>query len=101
MPAVTVVGAIVAAGGFSDLMLPWLTVMALAAPGLAAVCAIHAAPGKTRIAGVGNYRTVLLGGGFRMRDRAPRGRLSGWRYPPPRACRPSAIGRSGAAGCEN
>ena len=42
MTLVTAVGAVVAAGGFSELMLPWLTVMALAAPGLAAVCAIHA-----------------------------------------------------------
>jgi hypothetical protein len=42
MVLVTVVGAAVAAVGFADLMLPWLTVMALAAPGLVAVCVVHA-----------------------------------------------------------
>ena len=36
-----------AAAGFADLMLPWLTVMALAAPGLVAVCAIHVAARRT------------------------------------------------------
>jgi cytosine permease len=43
--AVTVVGTIVAALDFSELMLGWLTVMALAAPGLAAICVVHAVRG--------------------------------------------------------
>ena len=43
--AVTAVGTVVAALDFSDLMLGWLTVMALAAPGLVAVCAVHALRG--------------------------------------------------------
>jgi cytosine permease len=58
--AVTVVGTVVAALDFSDLMLGWLTVMALAAPGLAAVCLVHAvrgggaAPGW-RVAGLSSW----------------------------------------------
>ncbi|MBJ7454465.1 MAG: cytosine permease [Thermoleophilia bacterium] len=64
MPAVTVVGTIVAAGGFSGLMLPWLTVMALAAPGLAAVCAIHAARGKAASPGWGTTGLCCWGAGF-------------------------------------
>jgi cytosine permease len=43
--AVTVVGTVVAALDFSELMLGWLTVMALAAPGLAAICVVHALRG--------------------------------------------------------
>jgi hypothetical protein len=43
--AVTVVGTVVAALDFSELMLGWLTVMALAAPGLVAVCVVHAIRG--------------------------------------------------------
>jgi purine-cytosine permease-like protein len=43
--AVAAVGAVLAAAGFDDLMLSWLTAMALAAPGLVAVCLIHAARG--------------------------------------------------------
>ena len=40
---VAAAGAVLAAARFDDLMLSWLTVMALAAPGLVAVCVIHAA----------------------------------------------------------
>jgi hypothetical protein len=41
LAAVALVGAVIAAAGFAGAMLPWLTVMALAAPGLVAVCAVH------------------------------------------------------------
>lgn len=64
MPVVTVVGAVVAAGGFSDLMLPWLTVMALATPGLAAVCAIHAVRGEAACPGWGITGLCCWGAGF-------------------------------------
>ena len=64
MPAVTAVGAVVAAGGFSDLMLPWLTVMALATPGLAAICAIHAVRGKPARPGWGKAGLCCWGAGF-------------------------------------
>jgi cytosine permease len=53
LAAVTAAGTAVAAAGFSDLMLGWLTVMALAAPGLVAVCVIHAARGGAAPAGWG------------------------------------------------
>ena len=49
--AVAGVGTVVAAAGFSDLMLGWLTVMALAAPGLVAICLVHALRGGTPTAG--------------------------------------------------
>ena len=61
---VTVVGGIVAAGGLADHMLPWLTVMALAAPGLVAVCAIHALRGGPAIAGWGTTGLCCWGAGF-------------------------------------
>ena len=64
MPAVTVVGAVVAAGGFSGLMLPWLTVMALATPGLAAVCAIHALRGTAACRAWGITGLCCWGAGF-------------------------------------
>ncbi len=64
MVAVAAVGALVAAGGFADLMLPWLTVMALAAPGLVAVCAIHAIRGGAAIAGWGTTGLYCWGAGF-------------------------------------
>jgi len=50
---VAAVGAAIAAAGFADAMLPWLTVMALAAPGLVAVCAIHVLRGGERRGGWG------------------------------------------------
>jgi cytosine permease len=53
LAAVAAVGTAVAAAGFSDLMLGWLTVMALAAPGLVAVCVIHALRGGTPTPGWG------------------------------------------------
>ncbi len=64
MPAVAVAGAIVAAAGFSDLMLPWLTVMALATPGLAAVCAVHALRGKAACGRWGTTGLCSWGAGF-------------------------------------
>ena len=64
MPAVTAVGTVVAAGGFSDLMLPWLTVMALATPGLAAICAIHALRGSAACVGWGTTGLCCWGAGF-------------------------------------
>ena len=64
MPVVTVVGAIVAAGGFSALMLPWLSVMALAAPGLVAICAIHALRGTAACRGWGTTGLCCWGAGF-------------------------------------
>jgi len=64
MPAVAAAGAGVAAGGFSGLMLPWLTVMALAAPGLAAVCAIHALRGKPACPVWGTTGLCCWGAGF-------------------------------------
>lgn len=64
MTAVTLVGGVVAAVGFSDLMLPWLTVMALAAPGLAAVCAIHALRGTGARPGWGTIGLCCWGAGF-------------------------------------
>lgn len=64
MPVVTVVGAIVAAGGFADLMLPWLTVMALATPGLAVVCAVHAVWGGPARPGWGIAGLCCWGAGF-------------------------------------
>lgn len=64
LPAVTLVGAAVAAVGFSDLMLPWLTVMALAAPGLAAVCAVHAARATAPRPGWGVTGLCCWGAGF-------------------------------------
>jgi purine-cytosine permease-like protein len=62
--AVTAVGAVVAAAGLADHMLPWLTVMALAAPGLVAVCAIHALRGGPAIPGWGTTGLCCWGAGF-------------------------------------
>jgi cytosine permease len=64
MPIVVVVGTVVAAAGFSDLMLAWLTVMALATPGLAAICAIHAIGGKAAPSGRGTTGLCSWGAGF-------------------------------------
>ena len=61
---VAAVGAIVAAGGFAELMLPWLTVMALAAPGLVAVCVVHAARGGGTMAGWRGAGLCAWGAGF-------------------------------------
>jgi cytosine permease len=65
--AVTIAGTALAAGGFADLMLPWLTVMALAAPGLVAICAIHVLRGgEVRpgwgTAGLGAWAAGFAGG---------------------------------------
>jgi cytosine permease len=62
--AVACVGAVVAAGGFADLMLPWLTVMALAAPGLVAICVIHAVRGAGRVEGWRAAGLYAWGAGF-------------------------------------
>ena len=61
---VTAAGSLVAAGGFAELMLPWLTIMALAAPGLVAVCAIHALRGGPATAGWGTTGLYCWGVGF-------------------------------------
>ena len=62
--AVAVAGTALAAGGFADLMLPWLTVMALAAPGLVVVCAIHVVRGGEPRAGWGAAGLGAWGAGF-------------------------------------
>jgi hypothetical protein len=62
--AVTAAGTLLAAAGFADLMLPWLTIMALAAPGLVAVCAIHVARGGAIRPGWGMAGLGCWGAGF-------------------------------------
>lgn len=62
--AVALTGSVVAAGGFAGLMLPWLTVMALAAPGLVAVCAIHVQRGGPETPGWGSTGLYCWGAGF-------------------------------------
>jgi cytosine permease len=64
LAGVAAAGTVVAAGGFADLMLPWLTVMALAAPGLVAVCAVHAAFGGSATGGWGTAGLYSWGAGF-------------------------------------
>ena len=61
---VAAVGAVLAAAGFDDLMLSWLTVMALAAPGLVAVCVIHAARRERVEDGWRAAGLAAWGGGF-------------------------------------
>ncbi len=61
---VAAVGAALAAAGFDDLMLSWLTVMALAAPGLVAVCVIHAARRERVEDGWRAAGLAAWGGGF-------------------------------------
>lgn len=58
------VGAVIAAAGFAELMLPWLAVMALAAPGLVAVCAIHVLRGGRTDRGWGMTGLACWGVGF-------------------------------------
>ena len=62
--AVACVGAVIAAAGFADLMLPWLAIMALAAPGLVAVCAIHVLRGGPTRPGWGMSGLASWGAGF-------------------------------------
>lgn len=62
--AVTAAGAALAAASFDELMLPWLTVMALAAPGLVAICAIHVARGGVPWPGWGTAGLASWGAGF-------------------------------------
>jgi purine-cytosine permease-like protein len=64
LAGVAVVGAAIAAAGFAGAMLPWLTVMALAAPGLVAVCAIHVLRGVERRDGWGAAGLVSWALGF-------------------------------------
>jgi purine-cytosine permease-like protein len=59
--AVALAGTALAAAHFSDQMLPYLTVMALAAPSLIAVCLVHARWGPARVPGAG---LAAWGGGF-------------------------------------
>jgi cytosine permease len=62
--AVAAAGTCLAAAGFDDLMLSWLTIMALAAPGLVAVCAIHVARGGEARPGWGTIGLASWGMGF-------------------------------------
>lgn len=64
MAAVCAVGILAATGGFAGLMLPWLTVMALAAPGLAAICAVHAWRGNSVPVRWGTTALSCWGAGF-------------------------------------
>ena len=73
--AVAAAGTCLAAAGFDELMLSWLTIMALAAPGLVAICAIHVARGGEPRPRMGDDRPGLLGGGLRVRAGAATGRL--------------------------
>ena len=61
---VAAAGAVLAAASFDDLMLSWLTVMALAAPGLVAVCVIHAARRERVEDGWRAAGLAAWGGGF-------------------------------------
>ncbi|MGD9695598.1 MAG: cytosine permease [Thermoleophilia bacterium] len=61
---VAAAGAVLAAVGFADLMQSWLTVMALAAPGLVAVCAIHVVRRDTVPPGWRTSGLAAWGGGF-------------------------------------
>lgn len=58
------IGAVIAAAGFADLMLPWLTVMALAAPGLVAICVLHVMRGGRTNLGWGMTGLACWGAGF-------------------------------------
>jgi cytosine permease len=65
--AVAIVGGTLAVAGFSDLMLPYLTLMALAAPGLVVVCWLHAlwgrrAPSGWSPAGLGAWMLGVVAG---------------------------------------
>ena len=62
--AVAAAGTVLAAVQFDDLMLSWLTIMALAAPGLVAICAIHVARGGTPRPGWGTIGLGSWGAGF-------------------------------------
>jgi cytosine permease len=62
--AVAAAGTVLAAVQFDDLMLSWLTIMALAAPGLVAICAIHVARGGTPRPGWGTIGLSSWGAGF-------------------------------------
>ena len=62
--AVAAAGTILAAVQFDDLMLSWLTIMALAAPGLVAICAIHVARGGSPRPGWGTIGLGSWGAGF-------------------------------------
>jgi purine-cytosine permease-like protein len=61
---VACVGAVIAAAGFAELMLPWLAIMALAAPGLVAVCLIHVLRGGRTTPGWGMTGLASWGAGF-------------------------------------
>lgn len=61
---VAAVGAVIAAAGFSELMLPWLTVLALAAPGLIAICVLHVVRGGRTTVGWGMTGLSCWGAGF-------------------------------------
>lgn len=62
--ATAAAGSALAATGFADLMLGWLTVMALAAPGLVALCAVHVLRGGGARPGWGTIGLASWGAGF-------------------------------------
>ena len=67
LAAVALAGGVLAAVGFSELLLPYLTVMALAAPGLVVVCWLHAlwgrrAPSGWSPAGLGAWTLGVVAG---------------------------------------
>jgi cytosine permease len=61
---VAIVGGTIAALGFADHMLDWLAAMALAAPGLAALCVIHVVRGEPVRSGWGVIGLASWGAGF-------------------------------------
>jgi cytosine permease len=61
LAGVAAAGTALAAARFADWMMPWLTVMALAAPGLVVVCAIHVARGGAPRQGWGAAGLVAWG----------------------------------------
>lgn len=64
LAAVALAGTALAALQFDELMLSWLTVMALAAPGLVVVCAIDVARGGRPRPGWGTIGLAAWGAGF-------------------------------------
>jgi cytosine permease len=64
LAAVTVAGTCLAAAAFDELLLSWLTIMALAAPGLVAICAIHVARRGEPRPGWGTIGLAAWGVGF-------------------------------------
>jgi purine-cytosine permease-like protein len=64
LAAVAAAGTCLAAVGFDELLPSWLTIMALAAPGLVVICAIHVARGGAPRPGWGTVGLASWGVGF-------------------------------------